>query len=315
LSQFQLWYQAQPRAIRLLLTINVVVYLLWRVVFVHPEVTEFFVYLHLALNPAIPGILFEPWQLLTYSFLHLSGGMGGLLHILFNMMWMVWIGRDYERMYGPGRLFGIYVYGAVGGALLTVLLGALLPGMEMFTAIVHGASGAVLAIMTAVAIHHPQQRIGLMFIGVVRLIHVVIGFIALDILFISGGGTSVSAHLGGVVAGLIAGRVALNGGNPAPWADALFNRSTSSARFSQSSTSPSILQRMEERLAAKKKGASPRPEPKQTAQIYPMDVGRGKRMNETKAEVDRILDKISASGYESLTRKEKEVLLRESESD
>ena len=46
-----------------------------------------------------------------------------------------------------------------------------------------------------------------------------------------------------------------------------------------------------------------------------MDVGRGKRMNETKAEVDRILDKISASGYESLTRKEKEVLLRESESD
>ena len=85
MSQFQLWYNSQPRAIRLLLTINVVVYLVWRLVLVHIDAAQLFVYMHVALNPGIPGILFEPWQLLTYSFLHLSGGMGGLLHILFNM--------------------------------------------------------------------------------------------------------------------------------------------------------------------------------------------------------------------------------------
>jgi membrane associated rhomboid family serine protease len=312
-SQFKLWYGVQPRALRLLLSINVVVYLLWQLIFIHFEPTQYFVLKHLALNPTFPGVFFEPWQFLTYAFLHLEPGLGGLLHILFNMLWMFWIGKDYERLYGSGRILGLYVFGAVGGALLTVLLHALLPGVGAFGGVVHGASGAVLAIMTAVAIHHPEQRIGLMFIGVVRLIHVVIGFLALDILFLSSGGTSVSAHIGGVLAGLLCGKMILAGVDPTSWADGLFGertRSRSGRAPSAHQPGDSMLHRMESWLASR--GSAGKKEPSKEAKIYRMDVeGRAPAQTE-ESDVDRILDKISASGYDSLTKREKEILLRES---
>lgn len=304
-NRFLLWYSAQPRALRLLLTINVVMYLAWNLVLVYPEVTRSFVLEWIALHPDWPGILFAPWQLLTYGFLHLGAGMGGLLHIGFNMLWMFWIGKEYEELYGPGRILGIYVYGAVGGALLTVLLHALFPGVGPFGGTVHGASGAVLALMTMIAVHQPEKRVGLMFIGVVRLIHVVIGFIALDILFLSAGGTSVSAHLGGVLTGFVFGRLSLAGHHPAPWASLFFG-----ARRRGAGSGGSVLQEMEEWLANRKA--------KPAARIHQMP-GRSAVPDSgepsSRQEIDRILDKISATGYDSLTDKEKRTLVESSQDD
>jgi membrane associated rhomboid family serine protease len=302
-NRFLLWYAAQPRALRLLLTINVLMYLAWNLVLVYPEATRSFVLEWIALHPDWPGILFAPWQLLTYGFLHLGAGIGGLLHVGFNMLWMFWIGKEYEELYGPGRILGIYVYGAVGGALLTVLLHALFPGVGPFGGTVHGASGAVLALMTMVAVHQPEKRVGLMFIGVVKLIHVVIGFIALDILFLSAGGTSVSAHLGGVLTGFVFGRLSLAGHHPAPWASLFFG----SRGGRRSGSGGSVLQEMEEWLANRKA--------KPAAKIHQMpsrqatsDTGEPS----SRQEIDRILDKISATGYDSLTDKEKRTLVESS---
>lgn len=303
-NRFQLWYAAQPRALRMLLTINVIVYVIWNLFLIHFGATRSFVLEHVALNPSWPGILFQPWQLLTYSFLHLSPGLGGLLHIGFNMLWMLWIGRDYESLYGPGRILGVYILGAMGGALLTVALHAAFPGVGPFGGIVHGASGAVLALMTMVAIHQPEQRIGLMFIGVVKLIHVVIGFIALDILFLSAGGTSVSAHLGGVATGYLLGRLARDGMNPTPWADWFF------AGRGSDPGSGSVLQSMEEWLSSRKKGGGERASDG-GARIYHMERGGSAADSsiDSGSEIDRILDKISESGYDSLTDKEKRMLI------
>ncbi len=333
-NQFKLWFYSQPRAIRTLLSINVVVYLIWQLVFIHFESTQVFFLRHLALNPGLQSVLVEPWQLLTYAFLHLDPGLGGLLHILFNMMWMMWIGREYETIYGPGKLIGMYVLGAVGGAFLTVLLHYIFPTVAVFGGIVHGASGAVLAIMTMVAIHQPEQRIGLMFIGVVRLIHVVIGFLALDILFLSAGGTAVSAHWGGVIAGFIGGQMILRGINPTGWADWLFrmdrrreSTSTGRGRFAaggrsgpranlrvDGSSDPSegsFLHRVEGWLANRKTQSLGQDKPPKAA-IYRMDVSARHVEESEDSNIDRILDKISASGYDSLSRKEKEILLKES---
>lgn len=330
----------QPRALRLLLAINVVAYLVWQVFLIHFPVTYDFVIRHIALNPGLPGIVYEPWQLLTYSFLHLGTGLGGLLHIGFNMLWMFWIGKEYEETYGPGRILGIYILGAAGGALMTVGLHALFPGASFFGGIVHGASGAVMALMTMVAIHQPDKRIGLMFIGVVRLIHVVIGFMALDILFLSAGGTSVSAHLGGIATGFLFGRILQAGGDPFGWSESLFSVGSVFARGQRGSRQPKydsysrprssdsggvsggvssgvssggILDKMEARLArrsSKKASLSPertsRPERKQE---------RASGIGETnESAVDRILDKISATGYDSLSDEEKRFLV-ESGSD
>lgn len=315
-NNFKFWYASQPRALRILLTINVIVYLLWNLVLVHMGAARSFVIDHVALNPEWPGILFEPWQMLTYGFLHLGAGLGGLLHILFNMLWMMWIGRDYEELFGPGRILGVYVLGAVGGALLTVVLHALFPTVGPFGGPVQGASGAVLALMTMVAIHQPDKRIGLMFIGVVKLIHVVIGFIALDFLFLSAGGTSVSAHLGGVATGFLLGRMARSGSHPTPWADWFFAGSggARSARRASSDDSGGVLASIEAWLAGRKKENDEKPSGG-SARIYQMtssadaaESGEG-----ISAEIDRILDKISATGYDSLTDAEKRRLIESSE--
>lgn len=336
INRFKLWFYSQPRALRALLAVNVVVYLLWQLVFIHFEATQGFFLRHLALNPNVQTIIFEPWQLITYAFLHLDPGLGGLLHILFNMLWIVWIGKDYEALYGPGRLLGIYLLGSAGAALLTVLLHFLFPGVAVFGGIVHGASGAVLATMTMVGIHHPEQRIGLMFIGVVRLIHVVLGFIALDILFLSGGGTSISAHWGGVLTGYLCGVLVLKGANPTSWADVVFKTSVpgKDARHRSSGSGygggsghgggqgikgaagehrpkGSFLHRMEWWLA-NKPGKPKGNKSTNQAKIYRMDVAAPASDSSDESDVDRILDKISASGYDSLSKKEKENLLRES---
>ncbi|MDA1029623.1 MAG: rhomboid family intramembrane serine protease [Bacteroidetes bacterium] len=313
MNQFKFWFSSQPRAVRAILSVNVVVYLLWQLVFVHFDASQSFFLRHLALNPGLSTVLFEPWQLLTYSFLHLNSGLGGLLHILFNMMWMIWVGRDYEAIYGSGRLVGMYVMGAISGAVLTVLLHLIFPGVAVFGGVVHGASGAVLAILTMIAIHQPEQRIGLMFIGVVRLIHVVIGFLALDILFLSAGGTAISAHWGGVLAGLLGGKMILAGVNPTGWADWIFRsgRLRQMERGGRTGTG-SFLHRIEHWLENRQsnsggeRGAS-------SPKIYQMKVSPHGSTSDGETNVDRILDKISTSGYESLTRREKEILLSESE--
>ena len=78
-------------------------------------------------------VWFEPWQLVTYNFLHLSPGLNGLLHVLFNMLWLVWIGREYEYTYGAHKLTSLYVLAGVGGGLLSVVLHALFPGVGAFS--------------------------------------------------------------------------------------------------------------------------------------------------------------------------------------
>lgn len=319
-NKFRLWYMNQPRALRALLAVNVVVYVLWNLVLVHIGPVRGFIIDHVALNPGWPGILFEPWQLLTYAFLHLSPGLGGMLHILFNMLWMMWIGRDYEELFGPGRILGVYVLGAIGGAMLTVVLHAFFPTVGPFSGPVQGASGGVLALMTMVAIHQPDKRIGLMFIGVVRLIHVVIGFIALDFLFLSAGGTSVSAHLGGVATGFILGRIALKGIHPAPWADWFFSGGSAGAASSGGGVLQALEGWLERRSSPGERSSSgSQSGGSGSAKIYPMSTTR-KAEDEnasggTAAEIDDILDKISASGYDSLTAAEKRRLVESSGDD
>lgn len=309
MSKFRIWYFGQPKAIRVLLAVNVIAYLVWQIVLIHFEPTAMFVYRHVALNPTLPGILLEPWQLITYSFLHLSPGFGGLLHILFNMLWMMWIGREFEQMQGPHKMLALYVTGGVGGALLTVVLHAIFPGVTPFGGIVHGASGSVLGIMTGIAIQYPQKSIALMFIGVVRLIHVVFGFLFLDILFLAGGGTSVSAHLGGVLAGFIWAKAALAGIDLSGWARIFYPARGASSR-------DGILHRLEnmfEHRKQKNQGST------STPHLRKVNVDDHSRETFTRTfvekDVDEILDKISETGYDSLTTKEKKILFEASKDE
>lgn len=311
MNRFQAWYRVQPQALKALLTINVVVYVLWLLIFIHINATAELFWRHLALHPGLPGIVFQPWQLLTYSFLHLQTGFWGLIHIGFNMLWLYWIGKEYEEMHGPHRLFSAYVFGALGGALLTVLLHAILPGVGAFGGVVHGASAAVLGVITAVAILYPYKTIALIFIGSVRLIYLVIGYLALNLLFLSGGNMSVSAHLGGALFGFLLAKGESRGIDLSGWAR-IFFRGKGRSRYSHAPSpyrggdKDSMLQRLGTWFSSSSSAKSDRP-----AHIHKLRTAREEE-DETEesgeTEVDRILDKISESGYDSLTEKEKRIL-------
>lgn len=307
MDKLRLWYIAQPRAIRRLLLMNVIVYLIWNLAFVHFRVTASFVYSYLALNPTLPEIVFRPWQLVTYSFLHLGIGLGGFLHVLFNMLWLMWIGREYEEFYGAHRLFAVYMLGSIGGALMTVFLHTVFPSIGPFGGIVHGASASVLCLMTVVAIKFPMKSIALMFIGVVRLSYVVIGFLVLDILWSAGGGTSISAHWGGALTGFVFARAFLAGSDLSGWAVPLFGtRSYSGDR--------SVLHRLEEWVGRRfSAGSSTSISP---ISDRPETAGRDRWNSSQNANrvatstIDEILDKIGESGYEALSEEEKQILFQ-----
>src|SRR5690625_3418000 len=111
-----------------LLTINVAVYVLWALILVHIPAVRAFVYNFVALNPEVPLILFRPWQMVSYNFIHLGVGFFGFLHLAFNMLWLYCIGKEYEELNGSHRLLSIYLLGGLGGGLLTVLFYSLAPG-------------------------------------------------------------------------------------------------------------------------------------------------------------------------------------------
>jgi membrane associated rhomboid family serine protease len=292
-TRIQRWFRLKPPTLRRVLIANIAIYLSWVLVLGHIPVTAAFFRDVLALNPQLPDILTMPWQLFTYAFLHLGFGLGGLLHITFNMLWLVWLGQDYEELYGSERMAWLYGLGAVGGGLATVLLHAAFPGIPAFGGFVHGASGAVLAVIAAVATLNPDKRIGLLFLGIWPLKWILVAFLALDLLFGLSGNVSVSAHLGGALTGFLFARFTSGAG---------FGHHRSRRQESRpgaSEPSSGILQKIDDWL-----GSRPDRSGGRTARSE--QISDATIVAETEeTEIDRILDKINEHGYESLTEKEK----------
>jgi hypothetical protein len=234
------------------------------------------------------------------------------------MLWLVWIGREYEEMHGPHRLVAVYLIAGIGGGLLTVILANIAPGL--FGAdYVYGASASVIGLMTMVAVRYPYKSIALLFIGTVRLIYVVIAFLVLDLLF-GWGGTAIAAHFGGALFGFLMAKGEANGMDLSSWANIFFQDRSSrksarrSSRRAHTATSTeedaSLLSRLESWLASRggeEKGGSKKE--RRRASIYPLrSSGSTDEAVATESEIDRILDKISEEGYDALTEEEKRIL-------
>ena len=125
-------------------------------------------------------LLHRPWTLLTYMFAHYD-----MLHVLFNMLWLYWLGKLFLEYFNSKQLVALYVLGGFGGALVYVLGYAVLPVFAGKVDLLIGASGAVLALVTAMAVFAPDYRIGLLFLGQVSLKWLAIGVVVLMVL---GGG-------------------------------------------------------------------------------------------------------------------------------
>lgn len=215
----------------------------------------------------------EVWRLITNTFCH---ARKALLHIVFNMLFLIWFGCALERLYGTREFAAFYFTAALVSSLayigLDLITGDALPAI--------GASGAIMAIMMVYAHHYPRQKILLFLVLPIEIRWLVLFYVIYDthpvILALIGDsvhdGVAHAAHLGGLAFGLLYHRLG--------WK--LFPRRT-------------------------RQGAGP------AARVAANRQQRTGRDPKLEAEVDRILRKVSTEGMTALTQKEQETLRRASQ--
>jgi membrane associated rhomboid family serine protease len=182
-------------AIKILLIVNVVVYLVSLVV---PTLV-----LQLGLSPRALFEQFAVYQLLTYMFLH-----GDIGHLLVNMLGLWMFGTELERTWGT-RFFTKYYFVTGVGAGLITLLWALSPlpfADSIHYSVVIGASGAIYGILLAYAMYFPHRTIYLYFVFPIpaKYFVMIIGAITfLSSIGAGGSGVAHTAHLGGLIVGYV----------------------------------------------------------------------------------------------------------------
>ena len=233
---------------------------------------------------ADPGaLLLQPWGLVTYMFLH-----EGFLHILFNMIWLFFGGRIFLEYMNEKKLLSVYLLGGLAGAALYILSYNLFPvfASQLPYSQALGASASVMAIFVAIAAFVPDYSVRLMFIGTVKLKHIAIFYLLLDLLSIPNGNAGGHiAHLGGALFGFIYARQMQKGNHIAAGFEKFLD-----SFFTFFKPKPKM------RTAYKAKTRS-------ESQYHEQKASR-------QAKLDAILDKISESGYDSLSKGEKDFLFQ-----
>jgi membrane associated rhomboid family serine protease len=253
-----------------LIAINAVVQLLLTTVLTSGQVIG-----SLAFDPG--AALVRPWTWVTYLFVH-----AGLLHLLGNMLALYVFGTPVESRLGSRTFLLYYLFCGIGAALVSVGMDSL----HLFGGVVIGASGAVLGVAVAFAMLWPEAEILVFPIPVpIRARTLVIFYAVLSLTMSvlgSQDGVAHPAHLGGLLFGWL-------------W----FKLRDHAPRVS-----PVPLRRMEPVVMAQT--AMRDTGPRETVAPRP---GPGPRSNDPQtAEIDRVLDKISARGIASLTPEEKRFL-------
>lgn len=242
-----------------------------------PDWTVFFLdWLGAPANPMLIPSRF--WTLITYNFVHFD-----FIHLLFNLLWLYWMGLLFTEYLSGRRLLWVYLLGGISGYLVYLLAFNIFPGLVPMagSARLIGASASVMAVVSAIAFYLPNYTIYLLFLGRIRLIWLAIGLFVLDFLMISSNNPGGHlAHMGGFLFGYI--YIVLFKHNLLP-------------RFDP--------------------GAWFRPKPKVTyrSSTIKTDEKYNEEKKQRQEEIDRILDKIKDSGYQSLTEREKEILFRASQ--
>ena len=243
-----------------------------------------------ALNPIVEGANFQVWQLITYQFMHAGFG-----HIFFNMFALWMFGMEIENLWGPKKFIYYYLLCGVSAGLFQLFLPPLL-GSDL--AITIGASGAVFGVLIAFAMVYPERYIYLWLLFPIKAKYLIGFIIVLEFLLIDSAGSNVAhlAHLGGAIAGFIF--IMLD-----KRTDVTLKHMFNKSYYRTSERPPNIFSGITERFRKKDDEVK-------EAKFY--DIKDKAEEEITQEEIDKILDKISKSGYQNLTEKEKKTLFEAS---
>lgn len=289
LEQLKRQFKQPENAVMQLIIINVAVFILIGLTNVILTLAGFaegatliFTRKWLALSDNPLAVLYKPWTLITYSFVHLDLG-----HIFFNCLGLYFLGQFFISELGGKKLIGLYLLGAVGAGLFFLLVDSLFYYYNASIPVI-GASGSIIAFLIALATLRPHQTVRLFFILPVKLMWLAIGSVVIFTLNIVGenGGGEI-AHVGGALVGFVFAKLYLRGTDI---------------------TKPVVIG-----LGVIQRIFKPKPKMKVTYK------SKGKTKTTTNVEdvefaeisqeeIDTILDKLKVSGYSSLTDKEKRTL-------
>ena len=195
--QMRMTFPQITPVVKWLLIINVVVYFM-QIVGGDTALTTWF-----SVHPASWWKTLQPWRLVTYQFLH-----GDMIHILFNMLGLFFLGPTLERHWGGKKFLLFYLgCGMVGGVVYPLLIGlnVISPHPVLGVLPLIGASGAILGLLAACAIMFPHFVVFILFFPVpIRVAAIILIFIATAALLGQGSNAGgEAAHLGGMAAGAV----------------------------------------------------------------------------------------------------------------
>lgn len=219
-------------------------------------------------------LLYKPLSLISYGFTHAH-----IWHLIFNMLILFFAGKTLQRFIGENRVLTLYLIGTLAGGFFFLLFMPLIPGITQQNYLM-GSSAGVIAILTALIFYDPRMPIFLFPLGIIPLKYLGILYLIIELAsFFDGNEGGHLSHLGGALVG---------------WY--YIKRSSMFVL----SLHP-LLHIFRNKKKFRKSGISYYAEEysaKQSFQKY------------DQKKVDAILDKISRSGYESLTKEEKEYLFK-----
>jgi membrane associated rhomboid family serine protease len=243
------------------------------------------VLLWIGVPASIPNLLLKPWTIITYMFVQ-----EGFWHLFFNMIWLYWFGKIFMEFMPGKKIYTIYFIGGIAGGLTFILAYNIFPVFQdtisLSTTI--GASASVLAITIATAVLVPDYTVNLLFIGPVKIKYIAIFSVILDVLMIrSGNAGGHFAHIGGAISGALY---------------ILFIRKDVAQRIGLIQLKSFLLSPFRRKpLRTVHKTGRP---------LTDEEYNKQKVLKQQK--IDHILDKISRSGYTSLSAEEKEILFNSS---
>lgn len=237
--------------------------------------------LYMGATASVSGLLVRPWSVITYMFTHTD-----FWHIAGNMLFLWVFGGLFSGFLGERKLLSMYLAGGLAGLLVFILAFNVFPALNASARVV-GASAAVMAIVAAIATYMPGYRINLLLLGPVQLQYIALFYVIYDfasIQYLDNTGGHIG-HLGGALYGFIWGMQMRKGKNISRWMDNLIG--TMGSLFSGNKGKLNVVHR--------------RP-------VSDEDFNASKAARQRR--IDDILDKISKGGYESLSREEKDFLIR-----
>lgn len=226
-------------------------------------------------------LFFRPWSIVTYSFIH-----SGFFHLFWNMYLLYFSSRLFLNLFSVKIFLNVYFLGVVVGAFTFLFSYALFPAFQNAAPSMIGASAGVMGIFVFISTYSPDQEIRIIFFNL-KLRYLAIGFVLMDIIQIPYGNAGGHlAHLGGAGLGFLYAQRLQNG----------IDIGLPFERFIAKTTD--LFKKKPTLRTVHKKNIS-----RKTKSTMTSDTLHQKQ-------IDSILDKISTSGYESLSQKEKDYLFQ-----